>query len=162
MFVSLTLAIYCFEFAGINSIPVIVRDLYADWRFGILFLVAFIAGAWVIYPFFSRVEENSSTVINKTELGEVDITLEALKNLVQGLVIQQDGIEEISSELKTGETGITIYLKGKVKPSTIIPELTDDLQKMVKSYIEDTTGVKVNEVKILIKDVFEEEKMRVE
>ncbi len=162
MFAVLTLAIYCFGFAGINSVPVMVRNLYADWQFGILFLVAFVAGAWVIYPFFSRQEETSSTIINQTELGEVDITLEALENLVQGLVMQQEGIEEINSELQTNESGIIIYLKGKVKPNTVIPDLTDDLQKIVKSYIEDTTGVKVSEVKVLIENIYEEQKTRVE
>ena len=156
MFVSLLMSIYCLGLVESSSLPVLIQSLYKRIEVGVLFLAAFILGAWVIYPFFTQKISEKITVVNNTELGEVDITLEALQNLVRSVAFQQEEIKDIDSKLEPTETGIKITLTGKVYPSTVIPELTENLQKIIKSYIEDTTGVNVEEVKILIENIYEE------
>lgn len=161
MFVSLLLAIYAFGLSRSNLLPEIIQSLYNRWEIGLLFLVGFIAGARVIYPFFIK-EGKNTTLISRSDLGEVDISLDALDNLVYTVAIQQEGVTEISSRLKASEDGLHIFLKGKILPNITIPELTETLQAIVKSYIEDTTGVKVAEVRVLVEGISEEKKTKVE
>ena len=160
MFVSLLLGIYSLGLVGNSSLPFLIQSLYKRMEVGLIFIIAFGLGAWVIYPFFSQKVHQKITVVNNTDLGEVDITLEALQNLVKSIAFQQEEIKDIDSKLEPTETGIKIRLTGKVYPSTVIPELTSNLQKIIKSYIEDTTGVKVEEVKVLIENIYEEEKQK--
>ena len=157
MFVSLLLAIYSFGLVESSSLPVLIQSFYQRMEVGTLFLAAFILGAWVIYPFFTQKISEKITVVNNTELGDVDITLEALQNLVRSVAFQQEEIKDIDSKLEPTETGIKITLTGKVYPSTVIPELTENLQKIIKGYIEDTTGVNVEEVRVLIENIYDEE-----
>lgn len=160
IFTSLLLSLYCFGLAEPEMIPELVFSLYQQWELGILFFIAFIAGCWVIYPFFSRVK--NTTLINRSELGEVEITLEALDNLVNTIALEQDGIVAISNRLSTEDDGLTIYLKAKILPSKTIPEITNSLQELVKSYIEDTTGVTVSSIKVLVEDVSDGSKESIE
>ncbi|MFW6007503.1 MAG: alkaline shock response membrane anchor protein AmaP [Halanaerobiales bacterium] len=154
MFVSLLITIYSFGLVGSSSLPILLEGLYKRFEVGLLFLAAFILGAWVIYPFFTQKIKEKITVVNNTELGEVDVTLEALENLVRSVANQQEEIEDIDTKLEPTENGIRISLTGKVYPSTVIPELTENLQKVIKGYIEDTTGVQVEEVRILIDNIY--------
>lgn len=151
MLVSLLTAIYAFGFARVGLLPDIIGSIYRQWQAGILFLLLFIAGAWIIYPFFTR--DVKTTRINKSDLGEIDITIDALDNLVNTVALQQEGIAEISNKMLVKDEGLLIYLQGRVSTDIPIPELTADLQILVKSYIEDTTGVNVAGVKVLIEGI---------
>ncbi len=155
MFGSLLLAVYSLGIVQSQSLPDIIESLHGEILVGFLFLLAFLAGAWAIYPFFIDDKKGQKTSIKDSELGKVDITLDALKNLVQGIAIQQDGVEEVQTQLEPAENGVYIFLTGKVTPSAVIPEVTGDLQQIVKSYIEDTTGVNVKGVRVLIDNVYE-------
>ncbi|MFW6381793.1 MAG: alkaline shock response membrane anchor protein AmaP [Bacillota bacterium] len=163
MFAVISLGLYSFGLTGINFIPELIESIYNRWEFGILFGLAFIGGAWVIYPFIYREQEEvKTTPIHASELGDVDITLGALENMVRGIAKQQESIEEITTDLQLDQDGIRIYMTGKVHPNSVIPEMADELQRIVKSYLEDTTGVKITEIKILIKDIYEDKSLEVE
>ncbi|MFW6386813.1 MAG: alkaline shock response membrane anchor protein AmaP [Bacillota bacterium] len=156
MFLTILFSLYSFGMGGEEAIPSIIYEFYESWEFGLLFLILFVIGAWILYRLFNVGFREPFTRINQNDLGEVDITLNALKNLVKGIVTQQEGISDIRTKLGTDDSGVRILLRGKVKTKTIIPSLTEELQEMVKAYIEDTTGVKVSEVRVLIDDIFDE------
>ncbi|MFW5995877.1 MAG: alkaline shock response membrane anchor protein AmaP [Halanaerobiaceae bacterium] len=162
MFLTILFSLYSFGLGGKEAIPSIINNFHASWEFGLLFLALFIIGAWILYRLFNVGVREPFTRINENDLGEVDITLNALRNLVKGIVTQQDGIDEISTRLGTDDEGVRILLRGKVKTKTIIPSMTKELQEMVKAYIEDTTGVNVSEVRVLIDDIYEESGRRKE
>ena len=51
---------------------------------------------------------------------------------------------------------MVIYLRIKVLPDIVIPELTSKLQATVKDYVEEICGSGVAEIKILIEDIAQE------
>ncbi len=155
MFTSLLLAIYSLGIVEREFFSYLLNNFYGRIELGVLFLMFFVVGARAIYPFFITKKRKKINILNHTDFGEVDITLEALENLVKGVAIQQKEIENIRTKLIPTEEGIIIYLTGKVHPSTVIPDLTEELQKVTKSYIEDTTGVNVEEVRVLIDNIYE-------
>jgi len=154
MFIMLLLAIYSMALVEEGSLPLLVERFHGRVIPAFLFIIAFLVGVWAIYPFFANAKNTATTSIIEGELGQVDISLEALRNMVREVAIQQDGVEDIKTELTAGEGGVFIFLRGKVRPTVVIPRVTEELQSIVKSYIEDTTGVHVASVKILIENVY--------
>lgn len=154
MFASLLMAFYVFGWADSDILPGFIYCMYQRWEYGILFILFFIAGAWVIYPFFSR--ERSITSVSIGEIGNVDITIDALDSLVKNIAIEQEGVVAINNRIKASDEGIIINLEADIYPSMSIPEITRSLQDLVKSHIEDTTGVKVMEIKVLVDEISKE------
>ncbi len=152
MFTSLFLALYGFAWADYNMLPNIIYNLYNQWELALVFVLLFIASAWIIYPFFFS-ESVATTAISESEMGKVDISLEALDSLVNNIALEQEGIVAIKNKLKTTETGLVIALTAKIYPSMSIPKITKSLQELVKSYIEDTTGVSVTEIRVLVEEI---------
>ncbi|MFP4661895.1 MAG: alkaline shock response membrane anchor protein AmaP [Halanaerobiales bacterium] len=160
MITSIGLAFYGFGWGGQNMLPDLISDFYNQWEMGIVFVLLFIASAWIIYPFFVS-ESVSTTSISKSDIGNVDITLDALDSLVNNIALEQEGVVAIKNSLKTTEEGLIINLSAKIFPSMSIPNITESLQEMVKSYIEDTTGVTVVEVKVLVEQISKNEEKKV-
>lgn len=160
MFASLLLAIYCFGLTEGNLLPQMVGMLYRQWEAGVLFIIAFIAGAWIIYPFF--VKEKEISLISKNELGVVNISINALDNLVNNIASEQEGIISIDNRLKATEEGLMISLNGQVNPTIPIPAIAENLQTVVKTYIEETTGVQVAGVRVLVEGVSEKKGKKME
>lgn len=161
MFIMLLLAIYSSgAFVEIQTLPYLIEDTYGNVGLSIVFFAAFIIGAWAIYPFFTSHSRGTTTSISESELGRVEITMDALKNMIRGVAKEQDGVEDVNTLLKAGEGGVHISITGKVLPSAVIPEVTSRLQRIVKSYIEETTGVEVLDVEILIEDVYRGKKKK--
>ncbi|NLM97196.1 MAG: alkaline shock response membrane anchor protein AmaP [Halanaerobiaceae bacterium] len=151
LFASMSMALYAFGLASPDRLPGLIYGLQGRWEMGILFLLLFAAGAWVIYPFFTR--EKTTASIKTTETGSIDITLDALDSLIKNIAIEQEGVVSLSSTLNTTDTGLQISLKTEIYPSMSIPQITQSLQELVKTYIEETTGVSVTEVRILVEKI---------
>ncbi len=161
MFAVLLLALYGFGLTNSTLLPETIHSFYNQWESGLLSMLGFIAGAWVIYPFFSG-RKKETTLISQTNMGEIDITLDALDNLVKGIAVEQEAVVEMDTRLKTGEEGLRIYLTGRVLPGIPLPELTQEMQKIVKSYVEEITGVTVEEVKVRVDGIESNKKMKLE
>lgn len=151
MFLSILMTFYALGLAEYNLLVNILNQTYQRWEFAILFLLFFLASAWIVYPFFSN--EKKVTPISKSEIGEVDITLDALDSLVNNIALEQDGVTAIKNRLKTKDGILLINLTAEIFPSKNIPEITGNLQELVKTYIEDITGVTVGEIKVLVETV---------
>jgi len=162
MFTTLVLAIYSFGLTEGEAIFVLLDNIYKNWQIGLLLILAFLVGTWVIYPFFTLKEEQNFAEIKSTELGEINISIRALKNLVEGIVHKQNMLDNIEIKLNGSEEGLEIFIAGNIQPGTVISDMTDELQQIVKSYIEDTTGVVVKKVKICVNDIYANEVTRVD
>lgn len=153
------MAFYAFGWANPEMLPELISLLYQRWEYGLLFLVFFVAGAWVIYPFFSR--ERSITSVLVSDHGNVDITIDALDSLVKNIAIEQEGVIAISNRIRAVDDGVVIDLEVEIYPSMSIPEISRNLQELVKSHIEGTTGVNVKAIKVLVKEISKENEKRI-
>ncbi|MEJ6950088.1 alkaline shock response membrane anchor protein AmaP [Natronospora cellulosivora (SeqCode)] len=151
MFASMVLLLYAFGLADHDVLPALFSQIHQSWEYAIVFVLLILASAWIIYPIFSG--EERVTPISKSKIGEVDISLNALDTLVNNIALEQEGITAIKNRLKTIDGNLSIELTAQIFPSKNIPEITGNLQKLVKSYIEDITGVTVGEIKILVETV---------
>ncbi len=87
------------------------------------------------------------------EFGDVHITLDALENMVLRVVQQMREVRDSNRRVEHTPQGLVVYLKVKVLPDQKLPGLTGELQANVKSYLEETTGINVSEVKVRVENI---------
>jgi len=127
----------------------------------ILGLVGVLLIFMVIYLVWQKAQINRGdlSVVQKTSFGEIKISTGSIKRLALKVVKEVGEITEIRPEvniLKSG--GINIGLHLSVKQDVNIPELSEKIQRKVKEYILETSGIETKEIKIYIDKIFYEDK----
>ncbi|HHU63172.1 MAG TPA: alkaline shock response membrane anchor protein AmaP [Clostridiales bacterium] len=105
---------------------------------------------------------DKSTLLKNSELGMINVSLNTINSLTQKSVKTHQGVKDAKSLIISDEDGVRISLKLLVMPDVIIPELTEDIQRNVKEYVEKYSGIFVKEVRIFIDNIFSIGKSRVE
>ncbi len=127
---------------------------------GILALLFLISIKLLLFSLQKRVI--SHTIIKNTPLGQVNITLEALENLVLKTSYQISGVKELKPRIILVDGGVNIILKAVVSNDLNIPAISDQLQSRIKEYLAEVAGIEVREVKILVTNIAGENRARVE
>jgi uncharacterized alkaline shock family protein YloU len=107
----------------------------------------------------ARINKGNLSVAQKTSFGEIKISIGSIKRLVLKVIKGMGEITETRPEvniLKSG--GINIDLHLSVKQDINIPELSEKIQRKVKEYILETSGIETKEIKIYIDKIFYEDK----
>lgn len=108
-------------------------------------------------------KQPTATLVRATEFGSTFISLGALDAMVQKHCRSNGRIRDCVSSITTaGESGVSIGLKLALLPDTNIPELTSNLQKTLKEYIQSNSGIQISEIGIMIIPSAIPQKMRVE
>ncbi len=94
-----------------------------------------------------------NAVLKGSEYGEVLISINAVENMVLRVVQQTQGIKDISRKVAFTPDGLVVTIKIDVKPDVALPGLIGELQAKTKEYLEEITGISVNEVKVLVNNV---------
>jgi len=113
----------------------------------------------VIYLIWQKaqIDKGNLSVVQKTSFGEIKISIESIKRLTLKVVKGMGEITETRPEvniLKSG--GINIDLHLSVKQDVNIPELSEKVQRKLKEYLLETSGIETKEIKIHIDKIFYE------
>jgi uncharacterized alkaline shock family protein YloU len=73
-------------------------------------------------------------------LGRVTISLSALEDLVRNLAGRSPQIKEIKPNIISGRKGLSVDIRLVLRPGANIPQLTADLQEVIKAKIHDVIG----------------------
>lgn len=96
------------------------------------------------------------TIVQETALGKIQISLSAIENLVQKVARQVKGVRGVKSYILNKEQGICVHIKIVVSPDANIPELSDEIQNRVRSYITNVVGTQVADIQIFVDDISNE------
>ncbi len=155
---SFCLIVIPFNISGalsIGSIARLVSNMNRNYYYTLVGLLLFIASIRIIFSGFSRKDNKpiGSYLVTKNEFGEIIIYSNTIIGLVQNVVDKFSGISNIKTNVNLFEGQVEIELIGDVLPEINIPEVTKELQSMVKEYIENATGAKVREIKVKANNV---------
>ncbi len=92
-------------------------------------------------------------LVHDTEMGQVRISLVAVKNLVTRVASRVSGVRSVRTAVTLGELGLCVSLELKVAVDANLPELADKLQKAVSTYVRDIVGVNVERVSVSVADI---------
>ena len=111
--------------------------------------------------FLSRMNpKKKNTILVDTNHGKIQIAAETIENTAKTVVKDYEEIKDVQVKMVKEIRGIKVYMALLVLPNTNIIELSAKVQDEVKEAIEDTTGVKVNNVDIKIKNITENRKVK--
>jgi len=131
------------------------------WIIGITAAVIFFLALNLIYVNLAG-RPITHTRVSSNEMGEINITLPAVETLVKKAALQIKGVRDVKPAIKCTPNGIAVFLRTSMQPGTIIPQSGGELQTKVKSFLEQTAGLDIVEVKVLITNVNQEGKGRVD
>lgn len=125
---------------------------------GLLLILISFSFAQLILGRFQR----EKTIAFKTSSGEVTIALSAVEDLIKRLANLIPGVKELRPDVRAGKKGIIVELRVVLKSEANIPGLTERLEEMTKSKLQELLGIeeKVSVNTHIVKIISAEEKDR--
>lgn len=130
-----------------------IAPWYGRWEIGVLGAILFIISIRFLISGLKPKHSNES-VIRTSEMGNISISINAVESLVLKLIRDIDKIKDIKVTIKKVQDGVAIFLKIVVTHDVVIPELSLELQKDVKEYIEKSTGLNVRDVSVKVANIY--------
>ncbi len=93
------------------------------------------------------------SIDQRTDFGDVQISMETIKNLSLKAAAQIKGTTDLKSRVQVSDAGLEISMRTIVDGESPIPDLTEEVQRMVKEHIEDITGIPVASVSVYVANI---------
>ncbi|OEF98440.1 alkaline shock response membrane anchor protein AmaP [Desulfuribacillus alkaliarsenatis] len=136
-----------------------LQTMLSNALIGLVFFLVALRFMFSTFERYGAADRTSSRTINhSTDIGDVKISVEALEAMAARTGRQIEGVRELSAKVIPTEFGAKISMKVTLNPETNIPETTDKLQVEVKKYVETLSGVKIEKVLVVVKDVLQKSK----
>lgn len=126
-----------------------------DYRItvAIIGIVLFLISIRFLIVSLSRSSVSSQSVDQRTEYGDIRISIETMENLALKAAMKQKGVKDLKARVNATDAGMDIVLRTIVDGEVAIPQLTEDIQKSVKAYLEEITGIPVTNVSVYIANI---------
>jgi uncharacterized alkaline shock family protein YloU len=154
LLVSVTGLTIAFAWVPKEKVHNFIEDVYHDpftayLTIAICALLALIA-VRLFFVSFRRSQVQAPFIAERTELGEFRISLETIENLSLKAASKVRGVKDLKVRVHVSPPGLEIDVRTIVDGERIIPELTDEIQKAVKSQIEEIAGYPVVSVSVYV------------
>lgn len=121
------------------------------WIAGIgIAAVLFLLSLRFFYISIRRDRSSLSSIDQRTEYGDIQISTETIENLAYKAASRVRGIREVKTRIRITESGLDIVVRAMVDGDTPIPTLTEEVQKQVHDHVEEITGIPVSYVSVYI------------
>ncbi|KAA9007479.1 alkaline shock response membrane anchor protein AmaP [Paenibacillus spiritus] len=130
-------------------------DLVPDWDAAVPFLIAAAAVLLLLslrffYISLRRDRTSSLSVDQRTEYGDIQISMETIENLSLKAAGRVKGIRDLKSRIRVSQAGLEIMIRGVVDGEHSLPLLTGEVQRQVHEFVQETTGIPVADVSVYI------------
>lgn len=88
-----------------------------------------------------------------SRLGEVRMTEPAMKDIIIRSAQTLPSVRQVQPNLRQREEGLEVLVHAQVNPESVIPEIAEQLQSKIKEDMERYIGIKVVEVKVLVRNL---------
>jgi uncharacterized alkaline shock family protein YloU len=148
----------CFEPYEISQHMMILMQELVRWRWLCLVLGAILVIVAVILLLVSVFHRSGSkskhtTVETGIQGSNVQVSISAIEVMVSQVVKNYRDIRSFETDIHQESGGIVLRISIVVSDRANIPELSSRLQSEIKTQLEDAVGLKLKNVKIIIKDV---------
>jgi uncharacterized alkaline shock family protein YloU len=141
------------QMSWLNSSANLFRQQPILWVLLIVFAAVYCA--WSIYLIVNALSrkprvDKSSVSLQSGETGSVRVSISALDTLVKEAVSNVKGVGEIKTYIINHEDSITVKIEMELLSEEHIPNVTMLMQRDIKSFIEEYSGIAVREVSIMV------------
>ncbi|MEF3313105.1 alkaline shock response membrane anchor protein AmaP [Paenibacillus sp. GYB004] len=104
------------------------------------------------------------SIDQRTDFGDIRISLETVENLSLKSAGRVRGVKDLRARVSVTDAGLDVVIRAVVDGENSIPDLSEEIQRSVKTHIEDVTGIPVAKVSVFIANVVQSQtfKSRVE
>ena len=106
-----------------------------------------------LYVSLRRSRERGGTIDQRTDFGDIRISLETVENLALRAAGRHRGVKDLRARVRVDDSGLDIQLRSVVDGETSIQLLTEEIQRSVKEYVEEITGIPVAMVTVYVANV---------
>ena len=128
---------------------VVTNDQNKIWLIIALILFA-VLGIYCIMVLFRHHGRRDKFVMQKTENGELSISLKAMESMVQKCLDPHKELTVQGVRLENQKGGLLIRIRGTVAGGVSIPLTVDALQQQIKQYVTACSGVEVKDIRVLV------------
>ena len=115
--------------------------------------ILLLCGMLGVFISLARKPKLQQVVVGKSEGGQINISLQAVDNVVHKAALSVEGVREVKSRLIAATNGLDINLQIALPHDISVPETATAVQTVVKEQLQMVTGLKVAEVAVLISTV---------
>ena len=138
-----------------------ILSALSAWQIVPISAFFFLFSIRVLLSGFRRERSHLAAVTHKTELGDVRISLDALKNVAQRAALSVRGIREAKTGVSLADGGLVVNTRVSTSIEDSVPTLSATLQDSIKKNLEESTGMEVKEVRVLVDDISPANRIRV-
>jgi len=119
------------------------------WLIAVLALLI-VLGVYCLLILFRHHGRKEKFIMQKTENGELAISLKALESMVQKCLDPHKELSVQAVKLENQKGGLLVRIRGTVAGGVSIPLTVDALQVQIKQYVTACSGVEVKDIRVLI------------
>jgi uncharacterized alkaline shock family protein YloU len=115
----------------------------------VVFALLFVLGIYL--PILTWTQKRATVIPLRNPLGEVEISQKAISDFIQRIGKEVEGVEDLRATVHPTDDGINIELSLAAQAQDQIPRLIDELQAVVKKYLQTTVGIEnVGEIRVRV------------
>ena len=99
--------------------------------------------------------DKGSVSVQNTENGAVRISVQAMDTLVKQAIGEADGVEDIRTSIVNHEDSISVNIDMTLRSDVHIPNVTMLMQRSIKNFIEEFSGIAVRDVTVMVSRIVE-------
>ncbi len=134
-----------------------LRDLFYPGRpevFWPLMVIVILVGIRLFWTsLYKPQKKQQHVVLSENALGQVNVSMIAIHDLVDKVVSRVQGVREVSSQLVTLPDGVGVKIQASVTPDVNVPTVSSEIQNLVKDKLLDITGLLVNNVEVHVDSI---------
>ena len=110
----------------------------------------FILGIYCVLVLFRHKSRKDKFIMQKTENGELAISLKAMESMVQKCLDPHKELNTQGVKLENQKGGLLIRIRGTVAGGVSIPLTVDALQQQIRQYVTACSGIEVKDIRVQI------------
>mgnify|MGYP000103164748 CR=1 FL=1 len=119
----------------------------------IVSIILLVISVRFFYLAVRRNQTQSPSVELPSTNGNVSISIETIQSVALRASGKVKGLNELKARIQVKESGLEIDLRTKVDGESLIPQITEDVQRIVKEQVELLTGIPVAKVSVYVVNV---------
>lgn len=100
-----------------------------------------------------RTSANAPSIKQRTDFGDIQISLETVENLSLKAAGRTRGVKDLKARIRVTDAGLEIIIRTFVDGEISIPNVTEEVQRSVKTHIEEITGIPVAAVSVFVANI---------
>jgi len=140
-----------------SALDFVREELYGGWgvRTAVIIVSAVILliSLRFLYVALRRGGGAAPSIDQRTEFGDIRISLETVENLALKAASRHRGVQDLRARIRVTDAGIDISVRAVVDGDSPIPALSEEIQRSVRDHVEEITGIPVANVAVYIANI---------